>query len=153
MKKLFFTLSIVAITATGGVLNAEKDMAAQNMAKFMKLLKNHKNEWLKYQMEIHKTKYDLLIAEHDAMFNLKIENIEKYANGTMQEYNRMVLPDIVALHKHYMQKWNAQCMSNEKKAKAIHARQVKEIMDFEKAVGMRSRMVETETTYSKTVTE
>jgi len=153
MKKLLYTVSLLAAVCTGtglqGKGGGQAENAAQDLAKFMKILQKHKNEWLKFEMEVHKGKYDLLIAEHDAVFNHKIKNIQKYANSTTQEYNKMVLPEVVTMHKNYMKKWHTLCTSHEKKAKTLHARQMKEVADFENGMGGMQTM-ETKETYEKT---
>jgi hypothetical protein len=147
MKKLLYTaLSVGALLTGQGLIGKETNnpaqKAAQNLVKFVDIVKKHKNQWLQYVADYHKAKYDLLMQEHNDIFNQKVKHIKKFADSSTLALNEAVLPDMVKMHKNCMHKWHKLCRTYEDKAKALHTMQVKEVADFENSVGMMQPMEE-----------
>lgn len=131
MKKLLL-LSLFAIPFIAQA--AITTDPAKNLVAGVKLIKNHKAEWLNHEQDLHNAKYKLLIDEHNAMFDRKIKHVEKFANSSIAEYDKAVLDSMIESHKNNMQKWHDLCMTYQTKAKSIYERQLKEIANFETTV-------------------
>ncbi len=136
MKKVLFLVSLIAAPLFAA-------NASDNLIKGLELVKNHKAEWFKYEKEFHDAKYKLIEAEHNKMFDQKINAI-KQSTGNLEDYKQSMLTNLLASHTANMKAWHDMCKSFHEKAKSIYERHMKEIEKLDAIVNPKAEEPEME---------
>lgn len=150
MKKLLLVLLLIVPFALKTAEVEPKKVTEQELINFVELIKTQKNGWLKFSKEFHDAKFDLLIKQHNEIFDQKIKYLNKFKNGgSLSTYLDEIFKDMVALHEKQTEEWKNLCTKFQEKGKELYESNIKENAKFSgKAIKVEATPEE-----SKTFTE
>lgn len=125
MKKLLFLVGLVAAPLFAAT-------ASDNLVKGLELVKSQKADWLTLERDLHNAKYNLLINEHNKMFDDKMNLVKGSTN--LDEFEQKALNNLLTSHRAHMKQWHDLHMSFQTKAKSTAERQMKDFDKFEASV-------------------
>jgi hypothetical protein len=125
---------MVAITllTTAGLLNANS--AFQNMIDLKGIILKHKIEWLKWEGETHKQKYDLIAKNLEQMEKYIAQNTAKFEKLFGEHNDELIAQqtqDVLDLHKKNMTAMHDFWQKKHQEAQQLYEKQEAELAKFQ----------------------
>lgn len=140
---LFFTLNMPLLFSQDNLLKTQHAGSADELVKFIEIVKGQKNDWLQYEKEFHDAKATLLIKQSDEMFDHKIASINEFKSGDVASFFTKSLQTIVTLHAKNSQEWKKLCDSYKQKAEELYQKHVQQVAPFGKYIQQGKPLIQT----------